>query len=584
MATRFLGPTGSRRRRRFLLFAPLVAVAAMVIAMSASGGLIGTAAGFEDDDGNLAPNPSGINFDWNSFAPTTWTGTAPTRDSTKSVGLWTFNGKEDWQATGADSAFPGGTKQDNECPNVITAKAPNKDDLKRIYLASETAANGHVYLMLSWVRIPQNTTSASAHVAFEFNQGTSACPAGSDGLVHRTDGDMLIVYDFEGGAGAPVIKLERWTTDPADPCEVGSNSPPCWGPASDLTASGFAEAKVNTGVSVSDAIAPSPPENLGDSEFGEAGIDLTGAGVFNQNVCTGFGKAYGVSRSSGQSSTAQMKDLVGPLNINISNCGRVIIRKVTVPSPDPTDSTFSYSTTGTDLSAFTLKNGGSKDFGSSVHAGSKTVTEADPGVNFVLTSIDCSASSTTHGSTFSTDTGTRTATFTLAAQDTIDCTFTNTLQTGAIKVTKTRKHAADGPGDHPHAGVTFTVNGVSKVTDANGVACFDGLVLNQTYTVHETVPSGYHGEADKQVLVDNAATCSGNPYGGESVSFHNTPLTDITTSVNSQIDGGTASTITCVDSDGNTVASGSTGANGDGSATASDLEPDTYTCTVVVDP
>ncbi len=48
--------------------------------------------------------------------------------------------------------------------------------------------------------------------------------------------------------------------------------------------------------------------------------------------------------------------------------------------------------------------------------------------------------------------------------------------------------------------------------------------------------------------------------------------------MNSQIDGGTASTIDCG------VASGSTGANGDGSVTASDLEPGIYTCTINVDP
>jgi uncharacterized surface anchored protein len=132
--------------------------------------------------------------------------------------------------------------------------------------------------------------------------------------------------------------------------------------------------------------------------------------------------------------------------------------------------------------------------------------------------------------------------------------------------------------------VTFTVNGVSKQTDATGVACFDGLLFG-TYTVHETVPTGYHVDAnDQQVTVDNTAACSDNPYGGEMVSFHNTPLTDITTSVNSQIDGGTSSTITCLDSDGNIVASGTTGPNGDGSATAPDLEPGTYTCTVVIDP
>jgi uncharacterized surface anchored protein len=160
---------------------------------------------------------------------------------------------------------------------------------------------------------------------------------------------------------------------------------------------------------------------------------------------------------------------------------------------------------------------------------------------------------------------------------TISLTFVDPRQPGAIKITKTRKHAADGTGDHPHAGVTFTVDGTTVVTDANGVACVDGLDFG-TYTVHETVPAGYHVDGnDKQVTVDNSATCAGTPYAGETVSFHNTPLTNITVSVDSQVDGGTSSTISgCV--------SASTGANGDGSGTANNLEPGTYTCTVVIDP
>ena len=70
-------------------------------------------------------------------------------------------------------------KQDDDCAATGTGKSSNKDDLKRIYVASKTAANGHTYLELAWVRIPQNTTSPSAHVAFEFNQndgsGTTGC-------------------------------------------------------------------------------------------------------------------------------------------------------------------------------------------------------------------------------------------------------------------------------------------------------------------------------------------------------------------------------------------------------------------------
>ena len=573
MADRTLGPKGSKRRGRLLRFVPLALLAALVLAIGAAAGPVSDAAGFEGDDGNLAP-AAPINFDWNSFAPTTWVGTPGLRTATDSAGGWDFTGLEDRQATTADSAFAGGTKQDNDCATVGTGKAPNKDDLKRYYLANSTAANGDIFLALAWVRIPQNTTSASAHVGFEFNQGDTPCGAGSDDLVERTEGDLLFVYDFEGGSADPRITLREWVTSGV--CEVGSNSPPCWGPAVDLTASGFAEAEVNVGTSVLDAVAD-PDETLNDSEFGEAIINLSDAGVFTPGECVAFGKTFAVSRSSGNSAQAQMKDLVGPADINIQNCGSIIIHKQTVPSPDPTGTSFGYTTTGGLVpSTFSLLDGGTEDFQSpAILAGPYSVTEGDPGPNFVLTAINCTSSGT---STFTTNVGTRTVSIDLDATDTVECTFVNTLQTGAIKVTKTRKHAASGPGDHPHAGVDFTVNGVTKATDANGQACFDGLNFG-TYTVHETVPAGYVVDGnDKQVTVDNTATCAGNPYVGETVSFHNTPLTDLTVSVNSQVDGGTASTIDC---DGVTA---STGPNGDGSLSRLNLVPGTYTCTIVIDP
>jgi Prealbumin-like fold domain len=558
-----------------------LAAFAMLLALTIPASAVSGESGFEDDDGNLNPQTP-INFDWNSFAPTTWTGTAPNRVSEKTVSPWSFDGIEDAQATTSDNGFAGGTKQDDECATVISAKAPNKDDLKRVYFASGTV-NDHVYMNLAWVRIPQNTTSPSAHIAFEFNQSETACGGSSDGLVERSTangGDVLIVYDFEGGAtDTPTIRLSRWIG--TGTCEVATHTPPCWGVAQ-LLGPGVAEARVNTSLvgSVTDTIQPPTAQNpLGLNEFGEAGIDLTDAGVFPPGECRSFGNAFAVSRTSGSSSTAQMKDLVGPGNVDIKNCGQVIIRKQTVPSPDATDTTFDYSATGgLDPASFDLKDGESQDYGATVQAGDYSVTEADPSAdNFALTDIDCSASDLSHGSSVTEDEGTLTASFTLAPEDTIDCTFTNTLQTGAIEITKTRKHAADGPGDHPHAGVDFTVNGVTKATDANGVACFDGLTFDD-YIVHETVPAGYSGEADKTVTVDNTATCADDPFVGETVNFHNTPLTNLTVSVDSQVDGGTASTIDCV------LDSASTGPNGDGSLTLSDLMPGTYVCTVVIDP
>jgi hypothetical protein len=317
------------------LLLPFVLLVALILAIGASAGPVGTAAGFEDDDGNLVDDAA-AGIDWNSFDPISYSiGTAPFRQATKTDLGWQLLALEDAQAVTDDSGFAGGTKQDDDCASVISAKAPNKDDLKRAYVASSTGANGHVFLMLAWVRIPQNSTSASAHIGFEFNKATSgACPAASDGLVKRSAGDVLIVYDFEGGSNPPVITLRRWVLSGA--CDVSSNSAPCWGPAATLAA-GTAEAAVNFASTAVDALAPPTPpattsvdETLGLVEFGEAGIDLTNAEVFTPGACNSFGKVYAVSRSSGSSGTAQMKDLVGPGNFTIANCSATL---TTSPSP-----------------------------------------------------------------------------------------------------------------------------------------------------------------------------------------------------------------------------------------------------------
>jgi hypothetical protein len=67
------------------------------------------------------------------------------------------------------------------------------------------------------------------------------------------------------------------------------------------------------------------------------------------------------------------------------------------------------------------------------------------------------------------------------------------------------------------------------------------------------------------------------------VDFHNTPLTDLGVTVDSQVDGGTASTILCTPP-GAPDGEATTDANGDGTLSLTDLQPGTYTCTVVIDP
>jgi hypothetical protein len=177
--------------------------------------------------------------------------------------------------------------------------------------------------------------------------------------------------------------------------------------------------------------------------------------------------------------------------------------------------------------------------------------------------------------------------------ETVTCTFHNARERGAILIQKTRKHAADGAGDHAHPNVNFTITGgglpaagIPATTNSLGLACVDNLLLSSfvgDYTVTETVPAGYHSDdASKDVTVVAEGSCAAAATKAN-VSFHNTPLTNVTISVDSIIPGGTASKMAC-----NGGASVDTGADGDGSVTLNNLEPSapavTVTCTVIVDP
>jgi hypothetical protein len=240
---------------------------------------------------------------------------------------------------------------------------------------------------------------------------------------------------------------------------------------------------------------------------------------------------------------------------------------------------FQYSTSGgLDPASFSLADGESRAY-ADLDLGAYGATETVPN-GWNLTSSNC-------------DNGDTADAVTLEAGDDVTCTFVNEIERGAIKIVKTRKHAAAG-GTDAHAGVTFTItngnNGTNQVvqTDTNGEACIEDLpvsVLDGDYTVTESLPTGYVADGDVAKTVSvTESTCAGSP---NTVNFGNTPLTNVTVSVDSQVDGGTASTIVCTDAGGN-VSNGSTGVGGDGSLTVSNLLPTdpsvTLTCQITIDP
>ena len=181
--------------------------------------------------------------------------------------------------------------------------------------------------------------------------------------------------------------------------------------------------------------------------------------------------------------------------------------------------------------------------------------------------------------------------FTAALKDFIAPEPLNIARCGAIQVTKTAKHADQSGATSPNLEATFTVTqgstsfGTITTDPETGIGCLADLPLG-SYTVTETVAaSGYALDTNnpKTANVTSTGSCSS---GFVNVSFENTPLTDLSVSVDSQVPGGTDSQINCVNdaAPGTSIASHDTNATGDGSASATDLKPGNYTCTVVIDP
>ena len=250
---------------------------------------------FEDADGNLVVDCPGFT-DWAN---------APNRV----VG-------PDQPSGGTDNSFGNGTKEDVVTTTVLQGSIPpNKSDLTRFDVANEFAGSSN-YLYLAWERA---VNIGSANLDLEINQNATAGFTGTTTgpvTLNRTAGDLLVTYDFSG-SGTPTLGLLKWVTSGATSQCFSSNSLPCWGNRVNLSAAGSAEGAVNTGT-VTDPVPPNAPRTLTTGLFGEAAINLTGAGVFPAGTCEAFGSTFLKSRAS-SSFGAEVKDFIAPQPVNISN-------------------------------------------------------------------------------------------------------------------------------------------------------------------------------------------------------------------------------------------------------------------------
>jgi hypothetical protein len=440
----------ARRRvsiKRIAIPIAVLAIVTLGLAGAASANLSGST--FEGNDGNLVVNTAG-NTDWAN---------APAR----------VRG-DDLASGSSDNSFGQGTKEDDPNVSVVTGSIPpQKSDLTRFYVASEFA-NSSNYLYLAWER---SNVLGSANMDFEINQKTqpNLTTTGPKTLV-RTAGDLLITFDF-GGSGSPVLGLLKWVTSGATSQCFSANALPCWGNRVNLSAAGEAEGQVNS-VTVNDPIAN---VSLPAGTFGEAAVNLTAAGVFPSGTCTAFGSTFLKSRSS-SSFPAEVKDFVAPQPVNISNCGTIVVKKVT----ENGNATFGYTTTGgLSPSTFTLQGGDTRTYGSgTVLPGTYTVTEDSPlPSGWTFKSLTCTTGGAVNG---------QVATITMTPGATITCTYTNHTKNSPSTTTLLSASTVN-IGDPVHDSATLT----GATSDAGGTVTYSAYagantctgtdLLNSTVTV-----------------------------------------------------------------------------------------------------
>ena len=441
---------------------------------------------FEGNDGNTIVNTAG-NKDWIS---------AP------GVNVVIQTDQDTGQC---DNSFTQGSKEDETNVVIGLGSIPNsKADLGKFGVGSETLANGHVMMYLAWTR---NNLSGTTNFDFEINQTAQPnmviqCPGVDRAITLNRIGDaaanggpggalvddILINYDIQGGAQNPTLGFRRWTgTAWSAPTALNSTN---------------SEGRISSSPQVFDNVS------YPAAAFGEAAIDMTAAGIIpNQNdpnaPCTAFGSAYVKSRAS-SSFTAQMKDYIAPAGIGLDTCGSITIDKVTLPSGDTQQFTFTPSSNLGGGAQFQLADATAPKVYGTLSPGTFSVAETVPS-DWILTSATCSD-------------GSPVTAISLQANEDITCTFTNTKK-GRVIVDKVTDPNPD------NTGTVFDFTGsFGPFTLTNAQAPFDsGLIAAGVYNVAESAEPGWtptgsscsDGSAVSAINVDpgETVTCTFNNEG-----------------------------------------------------------------------
>ena len=338
MTERVLGPTGSRRRRRFTI-GPFLLIAVLALLFTAGAQAVHDDGLFELD--RNAVNEAAPGEDWNLVCPTTTpVGTAPGCLGGTSAPVSRFVTDPD----GGTIFTQGGSKDDLDTSQWrhTDGSVPDKDDLLHgfaarigddlFFGADRAAANGDAQIGI-WF----------------FQNQVGPIGGGLFGPAVHKDGDILVLSDFTKGGTLPTVRVFEWdgpggdngttgeingtlhllfgTTATPQDC-VGSplsNDPAC--------------ATVNTASTPSPwAFDPKfgPDHTFGAGMFYEGGIDLAFLGVADECF-----SSFLIETRSSQSVDAVLKDFVAG---QFAQCG-----SSTLTTPKLGDGTTNVPAAGTPI-------------------------------------------------------------------------------------------------------------------------------------------------------------------------------------------------------------------------------------------
>ncbi len=285
--TRIIGPTGSRRRRRFL-FAPLLLVSAVAL-MFVAGAQAVHDEDFQLDGDVIASTTTSVGgttqtVDWDSLfdvngvekdpLPANFDQTSFDKDFLN-VGTTFITSDTTTFATGSKDTLPIADWQCNRDANVNS-----KIDVMNAYAATYTNAAGDEILYFG---LERNTNTGTADVGFWFLQQPVACasPGGAvDFVGEHMDGDLLVVSEFTQGGTVSTINVYRWNGDDATG-ELGeeavASGVDCRNTAAGDAACGAANrAPITTPwLTAAKTLSPQVGHSLPTSQFFEGGVNLT---------------------------------------------------------------------------------------------------------------------------------------------------------------------------------------------------------------------------------------------------------------------------------------------------------------------